>query len=188
MKDYVIRVDEHGNDRGFIGKLEAHLGDGVLHSAFSVFVFNDFKELLVTRRSENKMLWSNYWSNTCCSHPLYYEDILIAGRRRLYEELGFSCDLKFLYNFRYCAKYIDSDGDLLGSENELCSVLIGKSNEIPDLNSSFVQEEICDFEYIGIDDLMVNIKKSSKMYTPWFKMEVKELSKNYSGELERLFK
>lgn len=188
MKDYVIKVDGCGKDIGFIGKLEAHLGDGVLHSAFSVFVFNDFNELLVTKRSKNKFLWPNYWSNTCCSHPLYYEDMSSAGQRRLYEELGFSCDLKFLYNFRYKEEYIDKGGDLLGSENELCSVLIGKSNEIPDFSLNNVLEEICDFEYIGMDDLIVNIKKSSKMYTPWFKMEVEELSKNYSGEIEKLFK
>jgi isopentenyl-diphosphate delta-isomerase len=182
MKDYIVRVDKNGNDIGLIEKIKGHLGQGVLHSAFSVFVFRNPGELLITRRSGKKMLWPFYWTNTCCSHPRDGEDVLSAGKRRLYEELGFSCDLEKLYDFKYQEEYREN-GKLVGSENELCSVLIGKSNEIPDLNSKKVQAEICDYEYVDIDYLVRDMEKKSKRYTPWFRMEVEKLMKDYREDI-----
>ena len=79
-------------------KLDCHEGDGVLHRAFSVFVFNSRGDSL-QQRSKLKMLWPGYWSNACCSHPRVGEDSKEAAHRRLKQELGLSMELSFLYKF-----------------------------------------------------------------------------------------
>mgnify|MGYP000441918423 CR=1 FL=1 len=66
-EDYVILVDEKDQQIGLMEKLEAHQ-KGVLHRAFSVFIFNSKKELLLQRRAIDKSLCGGLWTNTCCSH------------------------------------------------------------------------------------------------------------------------
>ena len=46
MKEFVILVDEQDNEIGTMEKMEAHL-KGALHGAFSIFIFNDNKEMLI---------------------------------------------------------------------------------------------------------------------------------------------
>ena len=65
----LILVDEHDREIGSRAKSICHSGKGILHRAFSIFVFNGDNELLLQKRSAEKLLWPNYWSNTCCSHP-----------------------------------------------------------------------------------------------------------------------
>ena len=79
----LILVDEQDNETGYLSKAACHDGDGVLHRAFSVFLFNDRGELLLQQRSPSKRLWGGYWSNSCCSHPRRGESIQVATRRRL---------------------------------------------------------------------------------------------------------
>ena len=119
--DKIIIVDKQDKIIGFEEKEKCHDGYGILHRAFSVFIFNDKKELLIQQRSKFKRLWPLYWSNTCCSHPRFDEEIVNAAEKRIKEEFGFWCLLKDLYKFQYQARFKDE-----GSENEMCSVLIGK--------------------------------------------------------------
>ena len=72
--EQLILVDDHDREIGYQGKADCHTGKGVLHRAFSIFVFNEGNELLLQQRSPSKMLWPGYWSNTCCSHPRRGED------------------------------------------------------------------------------------------------------------------
>ncbi len=179
MLDQLILVDRKDNPLGFEDKEKCHDGEGILHRAFSIFIFNNEKELLIQQRSELKRLWPLYWSNTCCSHPRQNETIEESTKRRLEEELGISCDLKYLYKFQYQANYGDE-----GSENELCSVLIGK------LKRKVVKpnpEEINDIKWIGINDLEKDIRNNPQNYTPWFKMECERLYSEYSIKIESLF-
>ena len=67
--EQLILVDDQDRELGFKPKTDCHTGKGVLHRAFSIFVFNSDNELLLQQRSPTKMLWPGYWSNTCCSHP-----------------------------------------------------------------------------------------------------------------------
>jgi isopentenyl-diphosphate delta-isomerase len=85
----VILVDSNDNELGVMDKLEAH-EKGVLHRAFSIFVFNDNNELLLQRRALNKYHSAGLWTNTCCSHQSPGETTLNAGHRRLNEEMGMS--------------------------------------------------------------------------------------------------
>ena len=119
----LILVDENDNEIGFLSKSSCHDGDGVLHRAFSIFIFNSSGELLVHRRSGEKRLWPDYWSNSCCSHPRRGESMNDAVNRRLFEELGMRSELHFLYKFGYYAPY-----DGIGSEREMNDVLSSLSS------------------------------------------------------------
>lgn len=95
-------VDENNKILGAATKHECHkLKDqndiGMLHRAFSVFLFNSRKELLLQQRSRFKVTFPNYFTNTCCSHPSYDKDeleekndlgIKLAAQRRMNFELG----------------------------------------------------------------------------------------------------
>ena len=94
--EQLILVDDHDREIGFKAKADCHTGKGVLHRAFSIFVFNSDNELLLQQRSPSKMLWPGYWSNTCCSHPRRGEAMATAVTRRLEQELGFTCPLEYL--------------------------------------------------------------------------------------------
>ena len=176
----LIVVDKQDKIVGFEEKEKCHNGDGILHRAFSIFIFNDKRELLIQQRSEFKRLWPLFWSNSCCSHPRFNEEILKAAEKRLKQELGITCPLKELYKFQYSAKY---KGD--GSENEMCSVLIGRlSNE---QNITPNPEEIADYKWVNINELKKDIEENQDKYSPWFKIEVEELFSNYLNEIDELF-
>lgn len=162
----LILVDSQDKIIGYENKDICHDGQGILHRAFSIFIFNGRNELLLQKRSEKKQLWGLYWSNTCCSHPRKGETIERAVLRRLYEEVGLRTDLRFLYKFQYQANF-----DEKGSENELCSVFIGKSDQQPVANNT----EIAAWRYISPVELDQELAASTDQFTPWFKMEWQRL-------------
>ncbi len=179
MKNKLIIVDQVDQIIGYKSKEDCHKGEGILHRAFSIFIFNDQKELLIQRRSSVKPLWPLYWSNSVCSHPCKGEDCEAAAHRRLTEELGISTTLNFLYKFQYQARY-----DETGSENELCSVFIGKANGVVRNDIS----EIADWKYINPDDLDREINSNSENFTPWFRMEWARIRKDFKEEINSLLK
>ena len=86
--EQLILVDRDDNEIGYVSKADAHDGAGMLHRAFSLFLFNDAGELLLQQRAPEKRLWGGYWSNSCCSHPRRGESLDIATSRRLLDELN----------------------------------------------------------------------------------------------------
>ena len=172
MKDELILVDEDDFEIGFKEKVTCHLGGGVLHRAFSVFIFNSKNELLIQKRAEGKMLWGGFWSNSCCSHPQRGEDLEDAASRRIVEELGIACGSRYIYKFMYSAAFED-----VGSEREVCSVLVGQCDD----NIVADEDEIQDFCWIGMSDLFMDVSMNSEKYTPWFLKELEELRKR--GEI-----
>lgn len=154
----VILVNELDEVIGEMEKMEAH-EKGILHRAFSVFIFNDRNELLLQKRASQKYHSGGLWSNTCCSHPRLDEQILAAGTRRLEEEMGFSVPLQSTFSFIYEAKL---DNDL--TEHELDHVLIGRFSGIPTMNPA----EVEDWKYLGLDELAADMKASPELYTVWF--------------------
>jgi len=171
--DQLVIVDQNDKKLGFESKEKCHNSCGILHRAFSVFVFNDKKQLLIQQRSELKRLWPLYWSNTCCSHPRQDEAYEEAAERRIKEEIGISCELEYLYKFQYKAKYKN-----IGSENEICAVLTGSSNDEPSPDP----DEIADYKWVDMDELVEDIKKNPEKFTPWFKDEIKELLCSFSNK------
>jgi len=158
----LILVDEHDRETGHLSKGACHDGDGVLHRAFSLFIFNPAGELLLQQRSAGKRLWPLFWSNSCCSHPRRGETMEVATERRLSQELGMSSDVQHLFTFQYQAPYLD-----LGSENEVCWVFAGLSEKPPRPN----RHEIADVRWIAADDLDREFETQPEVFTPWFTME-----------------
>ncbi|MBT8083557.1 MAG: isopentenyl-diphosphate Delta-isomerase [Gammaproteobacteria bacterium] len=172
----LILVDSNDREIGSISKAEAHDGEGVLHRAFSLFLFNDDGELLLQQRAPGKRLWGGYWSNSCCSHPRLGESLEIATSRRLRDELNFDTRLEHVYWFCYQASYDDA-----GAENELCHVYLGRASDEVQTNDS----EIAALRYLSPAALDAEFEKAPERYTPWFKQEWQELKLRYREQLER---
>ena len=173
--DTLILVDERDQGVGFMSKAQCHLGQGLLHRAFSLLVFNDAGELLIQQRSASKRLWPLFWSNSCCSHPRGDESMEVATQRRLFEELGLRCPLKFLYKFQYQAQF-----DATGAENELCSVFIGRSSQTPSINAA----EINDWRWVSPQALCTEMAGAAgSVFTPWFKMEWARIWRDYRSDI-----
>jgi len=170
----LILVDDDDNEAGFSSKAECHDGSGVLHRAFSLFLFDEAGELLLQQRSAAKRLWPGFWSNSICSHPRRGESMLVATRRRLRDELNIEASLEFVYKFRYEAKFGDS-----GSENELCYVYLGKIDGSVKPN----EHEISAIRFVRPDDLAREFAASPAIFTPWFKMEWQALSDEHAEKL-----
>jgi isopentenyl-diphosphate delta-isomerase len=170
VSEQLILVDEQDRELGFKSKGECHSGAGLLHRAFSVFVFNSDNELLLQKRSGTKPLWPNYWSNTCCSHPRRGESMEQAVSRRLSQELGFTCPVRFLYKFKYQAQF-----GPVGAEHEFCWVYYGRYDGAVDVNVS----EIADWRFVGVDALDRELAAAPEAFTPWFKMEWEHIRANF---------
>jgi len=166
----LILVDEDDREIGFIDKASAHVGQGVLHRAFSLFVFNPQGKLLLQQRAPGKRLWPGFWSNTCCSHPRRGETLDKAIHRRLNEELGLQCPLQYLFKFEYQAQF-----DAEGAEHELCWVYAGRSADMPTVNVN----EISALRYISPDALDAEIAARPQTFTPWFKIEWERLRREH---------
>ena len=168
--EQLILVDELDREVGFESKADCHTGKGILHRAFSIFVFNSGNDLLLQQRSLSKMLWPGFWSNTCCSHPRRGEAMGEAVTRRLEQELGFDCPLEYLYKFKYRAEF-----GAIGTEYELCSVYFGRYDGPVDVNVN----EIAAWRFVGVDELEHELSASPETFTPWFKMEWVHIRTNY---------
>lgn len=172
----LILVDEHDNETGFLAKSLAHDGDGTLHRAFSVFLFNADGELLLQQRADSKRLWPRYWSNSCCSHPRRGETMSVATGRRLRDELNVEAELEYVYKFSYQAEFGD-----LGSEHELCHVYLGSISGEMHANN----HEIENVRFISATDLEAEFESKPDRFTPWFKMEWQKLRTEYVSKLAR---
>ena len=174
----LILVDEADREVGYMSKARCHEGRGVLHRAFSLLIFNDDGELLLQRRSAAKRLWPHYWSNSCCSHPRRAETMEAAIHRRLYEELGLSCPLHFLFKFQYHAQF-----ETVGAEHELCSVFIGQSSGGMRIDHS----EIADCRWLSPEALAAEMRGAGgARFTPWFMMEWERIWRDHKPALHAL--
>lgn len=164
MSEKVILVNEQDEELGKMEKLQAHKA-GVLHRAFSVFVFNEKGETLLQQRAASKYHSPNLWTNTCCSHPREGETYKQGAIRRLQEEMGFSCPLEQQFSFIYKA---DVGEGLI--EHELDHVFIGKFVGEPSPNP----QEVATYKWISMPKLQQEIETNPQEYTAWFKIILKE--------------
>src|SRR5690349_5543333 len=102
--EFVILVDKEDNKIGVLEKMDAHVR-GVLHRAFSVFIFNSNGEMLLQQRASHKYHSADLWTNACCSHPKPNENTKNAAERRLKEEMGFTVSLSPSFTFLYKASF-----------------------------------------------------------------------------------
>ena len=165
VEENVVLVDVFDNEIGIMEKMEAH-EKGLLHRAFSVFIFNSKGEILLQRRNLEKYHSGGLWSNTCCSHPRHGEAVKDAALRRLMEEMGMKADLLSAFSFQYKSQL---DHNLV--ENELDHVFIGYSNDLPIPN----KEEVEGYCYMSPEILEMGFEKHPNEYTTWLKICFKEL-------------
>lgn len=166
MNDQVVLVNEDDVEVGLMPKLEAHQ-KGVLHRAFSVFIFNSEGEMLLQQRAFGKYHSEGLWSNTCCSHPLPDESTHDGAIRRLQQEMGIEAELQFLFTFQY---HVNLENGL--AENELDHVFWGISDAVPEINTL----EVSNYKYIRMEDLKADLIKNPESYTEWLKICISEVA------------
>lgn len=159
-EEYVVLVDRDDNPVGTAPKMEAHR-QGLLHRAFSVFLFDDEGRLILQRRAGEKYHSGGLWTNTVCSHPRPGETINHAARRRLREEMGIDTPVRKIFDFVYRAEL---DQGL--TEHEFDHVFVGQySGEVcPDP----AEAEAVDYKYL--QEIREDLRRHPERYTEWFKI------------------
>ncbi|MCP2037912.1 isopentenyl-diphosphate Delta-isomerase [Chryseobacterium sp. HSC-36S06] len=164
MEEQVVLVSEKDEILGVMDKMQAH-ENGILHRAFSVFLFNDKGEMLLQKRAADKYHSPNQWTNAVCSHPRMGETYMEAAQRRLKEELGIETPITYRFNFLYKA---DVGQNLW--EHELDHVFTGNFEGEFKLN----EDEVSEVRYISIDELDKEMSANPENFTEWFKIILKE--------------
>lgn len=159
QRDKVILVDQNDLEIGTIDKMEAHV-KGLLHRAFSVFLFNSKKEMLIHQRAAEKYHGGSLWTNACCSHPQPGEDLKHSAIERLQFEMGLQCELQKAFSFIY---HSPVENGLI--EYEYDHVYIGFTDDLPIPNP----EEVQDYRWVSTADLKNEIAEAPEKFTFWFK-------------------
>ena len=178
MEEYVILVDQNDNPIGKEDKVKCHLPNGKLHRAFTALIFNGEGKLLLTKRSEGKMLWPNDWDGTVASHPRGSETYVSSAERRMPEEIGISCKMNYVNKFEYHVPYKD-----IGSENEICGTLIGTIDSFDE--SSMIKDEISEIKWINPDELKNELEQNRDTYCPWMVIALYFLADSDPNTLEK---
>ena len=160
MEEYVILVDQNDNPIGKEDKVKCHLPNGILHRAFTALIFNGEGKLLLTKRSDKKMLWPGYWDGTVASHPRESETYVSSAERRMPEEIGIVCKMNYMNKFEYHVPYKD-----IGSENEICGTLIGIVDDFDE--TCLIKDEISEIKWIDPDELKNELQQNMDVYCPW---------------------
>jgi isopentenyl-diphosphate delta-isomerase len=145
-------------------KMEAH-EKGLLHRAFSVLIFNSKGQMLLQKRARAKYHSGGLWTNACCSHPAPNESVAEAAKRRLKEEMGIDAEPKFDYKFTYKTPL---DQNLV--EHEVDHVFTATFDGNPVININ----EVEDWKFVDINELLVDIGSNPQHYTEWFKLIVQD--------------
>ena len=165
MNNDLILVDENDIAIGMMEKLKIHRL-GLLHRAFSVFIFNTNGELLLQQRADTKYHSAGLWSNTCCSHPVYNEKTHNAVERRLQEERGLRCQTVYGFSFIY---NVDFENGL--KEHEYDHVYFGITDIVPTPDIT----EVKNWKHINTDKLKSDIQERPEIYSEWMKICLPEV-------------
>jgi isopentenyl-diphosphate delta-isomerase len=156
----LILVTEQDEAIGTMEKMEAHRR-GILHRAFSIFIFDSEGRMLLQKRAEKKYHGALLCSNTSCSHPYPEETVEVAAHRRLQEEMGFDTKLENIFSFIYCETV---ENNLV--EHEYDHVFVGKYEGRINVN----RNEVEDFTYMEMSEIKRRINEQPGDYTKWFKI------------------
>jgi isopentenyl-diphosphate Delta-isomerase len=170
----VVLVNERDEAIGTMKKMEAH-EKGLLHRAFSVFIFDSKGRMLLQQRAAGKYHGAHLWTNACCSHPFPGEDVYKAAERRLREELGFEASLSEVFSFTYKAEV---ENNLV--EHEFDHVFAGQyeGNIKPD------PHEVSDFVYLDMSEIKTQIETEPLKFTSWFKIAFPKIEKWWKENFE----
>ncbi len=169
-KQYVILVNENDEPIGEMEKMEAHQ-KGMLHRAFSVFIFNSKGEMLLQQRALKKYHSAGLWTNACCSHPQTDEQLSDAAFARLKEEMGFQTSLDKIFDFTYKASF---ENGLV--EHEFDHVFVGEYDGAVLPN----KEEVNDYCFKNMQAIKESLQTHPNKYTIWFQLAFTEVEKYWS--------
>jgi isopentenyl-diphosphate delta-isomerase len=169
MEEFVVLVNSQDEVLGVMEKQQAHV-NGLLHRAFSVFLFNSKGEMLLQKRASEKYHSPLKWTNAVCSHPRIEETYLEGAKRRVKEELGIEAELSEKFDFIYKA---DVGNGLW--EHELDHVFVGNFEDEFHLN----KEEVEDVRYISMEDLDREMIEQPEHFTEWFKIILEEYKHHF---------
>ncbi|KAF7306915.1 RAD21/Rec8 N-terminal domain protein [Mycena indigotica] len=184
MDERCILVDEQDNAIGAMDKKTCHLMEninkGLLHRAFSAFVFRPSDgKLLLQQRASEKITFPDMWTNTCCSHPLddFEEEkieqaqlgVRSAASRKLEHELGIPRSQTPIDNFQYLTRihYLAPSNGIQALNNLLVDYILFITADVsvaPNLN------EIRDYKYVDKAELQAMFDSPENSFTPWFKL------------------
>ncbi len=199
LEEMCISVDYNDHIIGPKSKKECHLLDkintGLLHRGFSVLLFDKSNKLLVTWRSNAKITFPGYITNTCCSHPLYNNlemeendtiGVKRAVQRRLRAELGIDVAIdKMQYMTRFL--YKSSSNCRIWGENEIDYIVVIKLNKDISLNPN--PNEVKDFIYVAEDNLLDFLSKAKlreERISPWFQLIIDKFLFTYWRNINNL--
>ncbi|XP_061185653.1 isopentenyl-diphosphate Delta-isomerase 1-like isoform X3 [Saccostrea echinata] len=199
MEEECILTDRDDKVMGKASKKTCHLmqniNKGMLHRAFSVFLFNSHGNLLLQQRSDAKITFPGHFTNTCCSHPLHTPTELEghdalgvkrAAQRKLQHELGIDPnklsteDLKFLTRVHYLAENAPDPG--VWGEHEIDYILIAQKDVAITANPNEVKSHV----YVNRQQLLQMMDKSRTgdiLITPWFRLIVDKFLMNWWDNL-----
>ncbi|KAK9776765.1 hypothetical protein SCAR479_06503 [Seiridium cardinale] len=183
MDEVCIVLDENDKPIGTASKKLCHLmtniDKGLLHRAFSVFLFDDKNRLLLQQRASEKITFPDMWTNTCCSHPLSIpgetgsdlpesvDGVKRAAQRKLDHELGIKTEQVPFEDFRFLTRiHYKAPSDGKWGEHEIDYILFIKANVDVDPNKNEVQ----DTKYVSPEDLKALFADPKLKFTPWFKL------------------
>ena len=174
MDENCILVDKNDNIIGKDTKVSCHLGEGKLHRAFSVLLFNSSGKLLIQKRASEKITFPSIWANSCCSHPLHIDSEVegingakTAAKRKMEQELGINpkeIDLeklhyitKMRYKARADEKWIEYEIDYIFAIK--CDV---------DINPNKIEIEAT--KYVTPKELDTIFEDKDCKIGPWFRL------------------
>lgn len=166
--EYVVLLDDFGNEIGTAPKASVHGPDTALHLAFSCHVVNDSGQVLVTRRALDKKTWPGVWTNSFCGHPAPAEPVLSAVHRRADFEVGLAVrDVELaLPLFRYRA--VDATGIV---EHEICPVYVAHTDDEPQPNP----DEVAEYRWVDPLDLAASLEATPWAFSPWLVLQAQQL-------------
>lgn len=168
--ELILLVDSKDNECGYGEKLQIHK-DGLLHRAFSIFIFNETGEMLIQKRYSGKYHSPGLWSNTCCSHQRKGETLEQAAHSRLMYEMGFDTELHEMFSFIYRVEF---DNGLI--EKELDHVFFGHYNGPVSPEPS----EVEDYRWVSMNELKYEMELHPESFTYWFKECIDKVSEHLS--------
>lgn len=165
MTELVVLVDDQNKQIGVADKSTVHSRFTPLHRGFSVFLFNQNKELLVTQRAMTKKTFPGVWSNSVCGHPAPEEEVVDAAKRRLKKELNIiPSSIEFISDYRY--QFTDQNGIV---ENEICPILVARSYAYPHPDET----EIMEWKWLPWKIFLLELENYPANYSPWCREEAK---------------
>ena len=166
--EHVVLVNEANQVIGTVPKATVHGTSTPLHRGFSLFVFNAKGEILLQQRAWKKLTWPGAWSNSCCGHPALDESAVQAAIRRARYELGITLYATVEiapYRYRFTCDGIE--------ENEICPLVVAKTNDEPKINP----QEVAATRWIDWETLRIQIQGRPGRYSDWCEEEVEVLTR-----------